>query len=126
MRKLIAIAAAGLMIAGGALVSAPAASAYPVGQAPVVGFSGPSTVAPRTLKVARVKNYTPRCRATLVVSRVSTKRVYVQRTRTVSSTGTASIAFRSPGRVGRFVVTVKQVKAPGCAGFSDSTTLRVR
>ena len=46
MRKIVATVAAGLMIAGGAVLSAPAATAYPAGADPTVRIIGSAGLNP--------------------------------------------------------------------------------
>ena len=125
MRRIVATVAAGLMIAGGAVLSAPAATAYPAGAAPGAAIEGSTRLAPGTLSTVRAFNFKPGCTATIKFTRAPSPRVLAQRTRIIQADRTTTYAFRAPARPGLYVAKVKQNKTASCAGFSAITKFRV-
>jgi hypothetical protein len=125
MKKLVAAAASGLMIAGGVLISAPAASAYPAGYDPAVRIIGTAGLQPGDSSMARAFYFMPVCMATMTITRSGSNDSIVERTRVIGEDGSAAYPFRAPKRPGLYVVKIKQVKTTDCAGFSDTAKFRV-
>jgi hypothetical protein len=125
MRRIVAVVAAGIMVAGTAALAAPAASAYPAGSDPKIAIVGPDTVLVGSRVAVKASNFTPGCTAQLTVS--SPQQATIKSVpATVGPDGSVEFTFRVPPRKYLFV-TVQQTKVLGtCAGFHPSTAIQSR
>jgi hypothetical protein len=126
MRRIVAVVAAGIMVAGTAALAAPAASAYPAGSDPKVGVAGGAAFSPGGRLAVSGFNFTPGCSVALAIASAAGN-MSVNVTGTVGPKGYVLLVSSAPKKTGVYSISIQQTKVLGtCAGFHPSTGIRVR